>query len=132
MATLLQQKRLPLQANEDYDGDGYTESEGDCDDTEDSANPGMAEIPDNGKDNDCDPETPDVESHFFYCFWLAVFLSYRYTYTIYRIIISHRNTPSFDGYAFHKLSLFLQGGECMNFHTLLSQSSNLISCVPLQ
>ena len=39
----------------DDDGDGYTENQGDCDDTNASINPGATEIED-GIDNDCDGE----------------------------------------------------------------------------
>ena len=41
--------------NWDDDGDGYTENEGDCDDTESDANPGETEVCDD-IDNDCDGE----------------------------------------------------------------------------
>jgi len=39
--------------DDDRDGDGYTEAEGDCDDTSDDYSPGLAETED-GVDNDCD------------------------------------------------------------------------------
>ncbi len=38
----------------DDDGDGYSEAEGDCDDTDDTINPGATEIAYDGVDNDCD------------------------------------------------------------------------------
>ncbi len=41
----------------DDDGDGWTEMEGDCDDTDAEINPDQEEIPDNGKDDDCDGRT---------------------------------------------------------------------------
>jgi hypothetical protein len=41
----------------DDDGDGYTENQGDCDDTDDSIHPGADEICDDLKDNDCDGNT---------------------------------------------------------------------------
>jgi prepilin-type N-terminal cleavage/methylation domain-containing protein len=43
-------------ANEDNDGDGYSENEGDCDDADFFVHPDMSEIPSNGKDDDCDGE----------------------------------------------------------------------------
>lgn len=34
--------------------DGYTEVDGDCDDTDANANPGQPEVEDSGVDDDCD------------------------------------------------------------------------------
>ncbi len=42
----------------DADADGYTVDD-DCDDTDAAINPGAAEVPYDGDDNDCDPATPD-------------------------------------------------------------------------
>ncbi len=61
---------IPLILVEDADGDDYyTESfgtihpdEADCDDNDFFVNPGADEITGNGKDDDCDPTTPDVIS----------------------------------------------------------------------
>ncbi|MDR4505557.1 MAG: FecR domain-containing protein [Candidatus Scalindua sp.] len=55
------QKVLDLQPtlNTDDDADGYTENQGDCNDTDASINPGNSEIPYNGKNDDCNLLTPD-------------------------------------------------------------------------
>lgn len=43
----------------DDDGDGYTEDQGDCDDTAPEVFPGAEEVVYDGFDNDCDSKTPD-------------------------------------------------------------------------
>ena len=43
----------------DNDGDGQTENQGDCDDTNANIYAGNSEIPYNGIDDDCDANTPD-------------------------------------------------------------------------
>ena len=48
-----------LDDNTDYDGDGYTANQGDCDDGDPNVHPGAGEILDNGKNDDCNPATPD-------------------------------------------------------------------------
>jgi hypothetical protein len=45
--------------DEDNDGDGFSENEGDCDDTTDARSPDNDEDPYNGIDDDCDDSTPD-------------------------------------------------------------------------
>ena len=47
----------PIEEN-DMDGDGFTNQE-DCDDTNAEVNPSAQEIPYNGIDEDCNPNTPD-------------------------------------------------------------------------
>jgi hypothetical protein len=48
--------------DEDDDGDGYTENQGDCDDTDSGIHPGAAEICDDLKDNDCDGQIDQADS----------------------------------------------------------------------
>ena len=43
----------------DNDGDGVSEFEGDCDDANPAISPNAAEIPYDGINNDCNPNTPD-------------------------------------------------------------------------
>lgn len=43
----------------DADMDGYTDKGGDCNDNNPDINPGVAEVPYNGADDDCDPATRD-------------------------------------------------------------------------
>lgn len=45
--------------NVDFDGDGFTGNEGDCDDNDAAVNPDAQEVPYNGKDDDCNSATPD-------------------------------------------------------------------------
>ncbi|GEM_PF-1790686 len=48
-----------LAVHPDADGDGWTANV-DCDDADASARPDGVEVPGNGRDDDCDPATPDV------------------------------------------------------------------------
>ena len=45
----------------DDDGDGYTEMDGDCDDTDSEVSPGGAEIASNGEDDDCDGRVDELD-----------------------------------------------------------------------
>lgn len=46
-------------AGEDHDGDGWSPGYGDCDDSEPQVNPGVAEVPGNGIDDNCNGETDE-------------------------------------------------------------------------
>jgi len=48
-----------LCATVDHDGDGYAQSEGDCNDEDDTIGPGAEEVAYDNIDNDCDPTSPD-------------------------------------------------------------------------
>ncbi|MBN1655310.1 MAG: hypothetical protein JXA30_16205 [Deltaproteobacteria bacterium] len=48
----------------DEDGDGFSDIEcggDDCDDSDESVNPGVVEVCDNGRDDDCNPVTLDID-----------------------------------------------------------------------
>ncbi|MGD2170764.1 MAG: MopE-related protein [Gammaproteobacteria bacterium] len=47
-------------ANTDFDGDGFTPAMGDCNDAEINAYPGLAEVPGDGIDNDCDGQVDNA------------------------------------------------------------------------
>ena len=50
----------PGASSVDLDGDGFSACVDDCDDTDNSVNPGAAEVCNDGVDNDCDALTPDI------------------------------------------------------------------------
>ena len=58
MALACTDKNVPDSSPSDDDGDRWYAFE-DCDDADAGINPGMAEIPYDGVDNDCDPTSPD-------------------------------------------------------------------------
>lgn len=49
-------------ANSDYDNDGYTPADGDCDDANQALNPNETDVQGDGLDNDCDGVVDNVSS----------------------------------------------------------------------
>ena len=58
---VLQAKIEEINLNIDHDGDGYTENQGDCDDTDPFINSGTDELEGDGIDNDCDGEIDEYD-----------------------------------------------------------------------
>ena len=62
-----EEQRFQKNPNEDFDGDGFTENEGDCDDQNTSVKPNEEEVCD-GFDNDCngvvDDNPIDIEIYY--------------------------------------------------------------------
>ena len=56
-------------SDEDYDGDGFSRADGDCDDGDPTINPGAAELCD-GRDTDCNGAIPPDEADADYDGWL--------------------------------------------------------------
>jgi hypothetical protein len=50
---------ITLEPDEDHDGDGWSVSDGDCNDCDINANPGAYDVADNGVDEDCSGEADD-------------------------------------------------------------------------
>ena len=61
---LLDDLRDELGNQIDNDGDGYTEDEGDCDDSDLEVNPAAGEISDDGIDNDCDGQIDELVPNY--------------------------------------------------------------------
>lgn len=61
---------LTRESRRDNDGDGLTERQGDCDDSDASVYPGAPEELCDGRDNDCDGRVSPTESGSAACFAL--------------------------------------------------------------
>ncbi|HYE32086.1 MAG TPA: tandem-95 repeat protein, partial [Methylomirabilota bacterium] len=55
----------PVESSNPFPGHAESLVGGDCDDSNAFVRPGMAEIPNDGLDNDCNPATPDIVNTFY-------------------------------------------------------------------
>ncbi len=108
----------------DFDEDGHLASD-DCADADPEVNPGRIEIPGNGKDDDCNPATPDV---LFPGGVVSILRPDRLRYTIGQTAILEAQLTEKGGAAFYSpvlLDLVIRDSTGMQLHSLTETAGAL-------